>query len=121
MNVQNANFKPIDKQFIRYVIPSVIGMTVQALYTVLDGIVVGQGIGEIGLAAISLLSGDKELIPAKILKLVVFTSLLPLLSVNSVLLLPVLPQPVSENTITAASIALTAFLNLRFIVKSSSK
>ncbi|PYG88777.1 Na+-driven multidrug efflux pump [Ruminiclostridium sufflavum DSM 19573] len=54
MNVQNASLKPINKQFTKYVIPSVIGMVVQALYTVLDGIVVGQGIGEIGLAAINI-------------------------------------------------------------------
>ncbi|SBV96118.1 MATE domain protein [uncultured Eubacteriales bacterium] len=54
MNVQNASLKPINKKFIKYVIPSVIGMVVQALYTILDGIVVGQGIGEIGLAAINI-------------------------------------------------------------------
>jgi Na+-driven multidrug efflux pump len=54
MDAQNASLKPIKKQFIKYVVPSVIGMTVQALYTVLDGIIVGQGIGEIGLAAINI-------------------------------------------------------------------
>lgn len=54
MDVQNASLKPINKQFTKYVIPSVIGMVVQALYTVLDGIIVGQGIGEIGLAAINI-------------------------------------------------------------------
>ncbi len=54
MGAQSASFKTISKQFAKYVVPSVIGMVVQALYTVLDGIVVGQGIGEIGLAAINI-------------------------------------------------------------------
>lgn len=54
MDIQNTDLKPINKQFIKYVIPAVIGMVVQALYTVLDGIIVGQGIGEIALAAINI-------------------------------------------------------------------
>lgn len=54
MTFQNTSLKPIKQQFTKYVIPSVIGMVVQALYTVLDGIIVGQGIGEIGLAAINI-------------------------------------------------------------------
>ncbi|WP_283607225.1 MATE family efflux transporter [Faecalispora anaeroviscerum] len=54
MDAQNASLKVINKQFIKYVIPSVIGMVVQALYIVLDGIIVGQGIGEIALAAINI-------------------------------------------------------------------
>lgn len=51
---RKISLKPINRQFIKYVIPAVIGMTVQALYTILDGIIVGQGIGEIGLAAINI-------------------------------------------------------------------
>ena len=43
-----------NRQFVRYVIPAVIGMVVQALYVVLDGIIVGQGIGEIALAAVNI-------------------------------------------------------------------
>ncbi|MDF1496070.1 MATE family efflux transporter [Caproiciproducens sp. CPB-2] len=43
-----------DKQFVKYVIPAVIGMVVQALYVILDGIIVGQGIGEIGLASVNI-------------------------------------------------------------------
>lgn len=54
MGTQNTDVKPINKQFAKYVIPAVIGMVVQALYTVLDGIIVGQGIGEIALAAINI-------------------------------------------------------------------
>lgn len=42
------------KQFIKYVLPAVIGMVVQALYVILDGIIVGQGIGEIALASINI-------------------------------------------------------------------
>lgn len=44
----------INKQFAKYVIPAVIGMIVQSLYVVLDGVIVGQGIGEIGLGAINI-------------------------------------------------------------------
>lgn len=50
----NVDNRQINKQFTKFVIPSVIGMTVQALYIVLDGVVVGQGIGEIALAAINI-------------------------------------------------------------------
>ena len=35
------------------IVPSVIGMLVQSLYVILDGIIVGQGIGEIALGAIN--------------------------------------------------------------------
>ncbi len=54
MSIQNASHRPIRRQFRKYVVPSVIGMVVQALYTVLDGIIVGRGIGEIALAAINI-------------------------------------------------------------------
>lgn len=54
MTSQNTGLKPINKQFTSYVIPSVIGMVVQALYTILDGVIVGQGIGEIALGAVNL-------------------------------------------------------------------
>ncbi len=48
------SMKHINKQFSRYVIPSVIGMLVQALYVILDGVIVGQGIGEVALGAINI-------------------------------------------------------------------
>ena len=54
METQNASFKQINQQFVKYVVPSVIGMLVQSLYTVLDGVIVGQGIGEIGLGAVNI-------------------------------------------------------------------
>ncbi len=54
MLIKNANQKQIRKNFVKYVIPSVIGMLVQSLYIILDGIIVGQGIGEIALAAINI-------------------------------------------------------------------
>ncbi len=43
----------INKQFAKYVVPSVVGMLVQALYIILDGIIVGQGIGEVALGAVN--------------------------------------------------------------------
>jgi Na+-driven multidrug efflux pump len=46
--------KQINKQFTKYVIPSIIAMLVQAVYVVLDGIIVGQGIGEIALGAVNI-------------------------------------------------------------------
>ena len=54
MEAQNVDFTQINKQFAKYVVPSVIGMLVQSLYTVLDGVIVGQGIGEIGLGAVNI-------------------------------------------------------------------
>lgn len=54
MESQIMDFKQINKQFNKYVVPAVIGMIVQSLYVVLDGIIVGQGIGEIGLAAVNI-------------------------------------------------------------------
>lgn len=38
---------------MKYVAPSVIGMLVQALYIILDGVIVGQGIGEVALGAVN--------------------------------------------------------------------
>ncbi|WP_196591578.1 MATE family efflux transporter [Pectinatus frisingensis] len=51
---ETVNFEPIDKQFTKYVVPSVIAMSVQAFYTVLNGIIAGQGNGEIALGAINI-------------------------------------------------------------------
>lgn len=54
MNSQAVELRQVNKQFSKYVIPSVIGMVVQALYTILDGVIVGRGIGEIALGAVNL-------------------------------------------------------------------
>ncbi len=43
------------REFLRYVIPSVTGMLVSSLYVVVDGIFVGRGIGSDGIAAINLI------------------------------------------------------------------
>ena len=48
-----TDFKQINKKFTKYVIPAIIGMLVQALYTILDGIIVGRGIGEVALGAVN--------------------------------------------------------------------
>lgn len=50
-----GEYSQINKQFARYAVPAVIGMLVQSIYVVLDGIIVGQGIGEIGLGAINII------------------------------------------------------------------
>ncbi len=51
---QNTDLNQINKQFVKYVVPSVIGMLVQSLYIILDGVIVGQGIGEIALGAVNI-------------------------------------------------------------------
>lgn len=51
---QITNSKQINRQFAKYVIPSVIGMLVQALYVIMDGVIVGQGIGEVALGAVNI-------------------------------------------------------------------
>ncbi|PJI06923.1 MULTISPECIES: MATE family efflux transporter [Clostridium] len=42
------------KKFLRYSIPSAVAMCISSLYTVIDGIFVGCGMGKLGLAAVSI-------------------------------------------------------------------
>lgn len=42
------------KKFMSYAIPSAIGMLITSLYMVVDGIFVAQGVGEIGVAAVTI-------------------------------------------------------------------
>ena len=42
------------KEFLKYAIPSAIAMFISALYTVVDGIFVGQGVGPLALAAVNI-------------------------------------------------------------------
>ncbi len=51
---QSTDFKQMNRQFVKYVVPSVIGMLVQSLYVILDGVIVGQGIGEVALGAVNI-------------------------------------------------------------------
>ncbi|MCY6372089.1 MATE family efflux transporter [Clostridium ganghwense] len=45
--------KSLWKEFMKYAVPSVIGMMVSALYIVVDGIFVGRGVGASALAAVN--------------------------------------------------------------------
>lgn len=45
------------KEFLAYVVPSVLAFALSGIYTVVDGFFVGQSLGDIGLAAITLGSG----------------------------------------------------------------
>ncbi|MCY6484165.1 MATE family efflux transporter [Clostridium aestuarii] len=45
--------KSLWKEFIKYAVPSVIGMMVSALYIVVDGIFVGRGVGTSALASVN--------------------------------------------------------------------
>lgn len=51
LDLKNENIK---KLFLSYFIPSLISMLVLSTYVIIDGIFVGQGIGSIGLAAVSI-------------------------------------------------------------------
>ncbi len=46
--------EPIGKLFWRYTLPAVMGMVVQGLYSLIDGIFIGQSVGAAGLAAINI-------------------------------------------------------------------
>lgn len=42
------------KEFLAYVVPSVLAFALSGIYTIVDGFFVGQSLGDIGLAAITL-------------------------------------------------------------------
>lgn len=42
------------KEFFKYAIPSALAMFISSLYTVIDGIFVGQGVGDSALAAVNI-------------------------------------------------------------------
>ncbi len=42
------------KEFIKYAVPSALAMFISSLYTVVDGIFVGQGVGDMALAAVNI-------------------------------------------------------------------
>lgn len=44
----------IRKLFFRYIIPSIIGVLVNSLYVIVDGIFIGNGVGEVGLASVNI-------------------------------------------------------------------
>lgn len=49
--MSNLNLK---RKFINYVVPSVVAMWVFSLYTIVDGIFVGRGVGSVALAAVNI-------------------------------------------------------------------
>ncbi|MGL5088561.1 MAG: MATE family efflux transporter [Fusobacteriaceae bacterium] len=48
------NSEPINKIFYKFAIPAAIGMLVNSLYVVADGIFISRGIGSIGIAAVNI-------------------------------------------------------------------
>ena len=46
--------KPIEKQFFKFVLPSMLTMFLNVLYTFVDGYFVGNAVGDVGLAGIGL-------------------------------------------------------------------
>lgn len=54
MSKKQLKNQSIGREFAGYAVPAVIGMVVSSLYNIVDGIFVGQGVGEAGLGAISI-------------------------------------------------------------------
>ncbi|WP_312433253.1 MATE family efflux transporter [Lacrimispora sp.] len=54
MKSSTEDYRQINKQFTDYIIPSVIALGVEALYTILNGIIAGHGLGEVALGAINI-------------------------------------------------------------------
>lgn len=50
-HILNAN---LFKVWSKFVMASVIGVVLNTIYTIIDGMFVGQGVGEIGLAAVNI-------------------------------------------------------------------
>lgn len=46
--------KKLSQQFLRYLVPSVVAMWVFSLYTIVDGIFVSKGVGELALASVNI-------------------------------------------------------------------
>ena len=46
--------KPIEKHFLKYVVPSMFTMLLSGFYTIVDGFFIGRAIGDVGLAAINI-------------------------------------------------------------------
>ena len=44
----------MNKEFLKYAVPSALAMFISSLYTVIDGIFVGQGVGDSALAAVNI-------------------------------------------------------------------
>lgn len=44
----------IRKLFFRYIIPSIIGVLVNSLYVIVDGVFIGNGVGAVGLASVNI-------------------------------------------------------------------
>ena len=42
------------KEFFKYAVPSALAMFISSLYTVIDGIFVGQGVGDTALASVNI-------------------------------------------------------------------
>ncbi|MEG2869883.1 MAG: MATE family efflux transporter, partial [Terrisporobacter sp.] len=46
--------KSMVNEFFKYAVPSALAMFISSLYTVIDGIFVGQGVGDLALAAVNI-------------------------------------------------------------------
>lgn len=46
--------QPIEKQFLKFVLPSMLTMLLSGLYTIVDGIFVGYAVGDVGLAGMGI-------------------------------------------------------------------
>lgn len=51
---ESLGAEPVGKLLLRFSLPAIIGMLVNALYNVVDSIFVGNGVGEVGLTAVTI-------------------------------------------------------------------
>lgn len=54
MKIEQVLNVPVHKVWAKFVIASVIGVVLNTIYTMVDGIFVGQGVGEVGLASVNI-------------------------------------------------------------------
>ena len=52
--MQDIEKRSIGRQFVRYVVPSVTAMLISSFYIIIDGVFIGQGIGELALASVNI-------------------------------------------------------------------
>ncbi|MGL6130292.1 MAG: MATE family efflux transporter, partial [Fusobacteriaceae bacterium] len=54
LKTNSIHKEPISKIFYKFAIPSAIGMLINSLYIVADGIFISRGIGSVGIAAVNI-------------------------------------------------------------------
>ena len=53
-NIKLRKPQGLSRQLLKYALPSVVGMLIVGLQTIIDGLFVSQGVGTLGLAAVNI-------------------------------------------------------------------